>query len=284
MKTSQSGSAHIIILSIISILVIGVIGFLFWKNFVGTGPDKPSAEVGSYSECVKTKGSIIQESFPEVCVVNGKSFTNTSQSVASQPKSYCAPIEKICFDYPSEWSLKSAQVSQENDGIAERIVVSDQDGKPWLKLETGLTGVGGACGNDDGSYVKILRTHTTNIQGDYLVGEASAPYADNVAYAVGWAVYSGTNKSWAVDMELSTAKATHSVAKIDACDTGLGIINGKNAKIDPSLDGKGALTFKYYLGSGATSPVYASEAEASAALMSPGAMQAYDILKSAHYE
>lgn len=39
----------------------------------------------SYSDCIKDKDALIRETYPEQCVVDGKSFTNPDQKVESNP-------------------------------------------------------------------------------------------------------------------------------------------------------------------------------------------------------
>ncbi|GEM_PF-2409061 len=269
MRRTVSGSAHVLIIGVVAVALIAVLGYVFWSNVVNK---KVVAEAASYAECVKATGSKIQTTYPEVCVTaGGKSFTNPDQKVAASDKpaakSFCAPLEKLCFDYPDDWVVTAQKVDAETDGVMERFVISDASGRAWLKLDTGMTGVGGACGNDDNSRVKILKTHSTAI---------------DTAYAAGWAAYNGTAKNWTINMQLTTAEAAQKIGELDPCDVGLGILNGKNAKAD-GIPSPGALAFRYAMSVG-DAPTYTSEAAASEALSSADAVKAYDILQSAHYK
>ncbi len=282
----EYGAAHVVMIGVIAAAVIGGIAFLFWQNFVNKGY---VANPSSYAECVKAEGSVVQESYPEKCVAkNGTSFVNPAQ-LADAPKvaalkEFCAPQEKICFSYPEDWTVKSVAVTQETYGTQERFIVSDTSGKPWLKLDTGMGSVGGACGNEDGSFAKVIRTHTTGVSGNYLVNEGTEQYVGGTAYAVSLARYDAAAKNWSVDMLLNLAKATQTVGKIDVCDVGIGILSGKNAKADPSFEGYGALSFRYYANDNAQGLTYESEAKAMAVLDSKEATQAFAVLQSAHYK
>ncbi len=281
MNKNQSGSAHVIIIAILAVALIGALGFLFWQNFINKSPE--AEKILTYAQCAKAEGSVIQESYPETCVTkDGQRFTNSEQKVTDLPlKNYCSPLEKICFDYPSDWTVKPEQVNNDTDGVAERIVVADQTGKSWLRLETGMGGLGGMCSNEDKSYSKILKTHTTKIAGNYLVNEVAKDYMVDTAYSLSWITYNGTTKNWTADMELNNSKTAQAVGKVDPCDIGLGVINGKNAKASGSSTA-GAVAFKYYTGSN-TDTTYSTEAAATAALATPEAVKAYTILESAHY-
>ena len=243
-RSNQSGGIYLITTLLIVVILLGGLGFLFWQNFI----NKPVVTVNNYVACIKSAGSSVQESYPEVCVTSdGKRFTNPDQKV-TQPttaatKSFCTPIEKLCFDYPEDWNVKSESVNQENNGVTERFVINDDTGKPWLRLQTGMSGVGGACGNEDGSYIKVLKTHTSGVSGKYLVVEGTEQYYDDTAYAVGLISYNGTSKKWSIDMKLNNSKATHSIGKIDVCDAGFGVLSGRNAKIDTASSSIGALSF-----------------------------------------
>lgn len=250
MKKSETGSAHVIVIGVLIVALIGALGFIFWQNII----NKPTQS---------TTATTTQSVSP-------------SPSVAAS-KSFCAPLEKLCFDYPSNWSVKTDDISDESGALAEQFTISDNQGKPWLRLQTGMTGIGGACGGDDGSYTKVLKTHTTGIT------ESSTKTA---VYAVSFLQYNAgltdTKKFWTVNMALNDSKASQNVGKIGLCDLGINIITGRNAKT-PDASGVGAVGFGYYIGS-ANADSYASEAEASAALTSDSASKAYAILQSAHYE
>jgi len=61
-------------------VVLAIIGFVVWLIWVL--PAQREARINSFEECAAT-GHIIQESYPEVCVMkNGKRFVNTAQAQA----------------------------------------------------------------------------------------------------------------------------------------------------------------------------------------------------------
>jgi hypothetical protein len=281
MNKHQSGSTHVVIIVALAVVLVGALGFLFWQNFINKPP--VTENISTYAECAKAEGSVIQESYPETCVTKGgQRFTNTTQAASIAPlKNYCSPVEKLCFDYPNDWTVKSEVVDGDTDGVAERIVVSDQTGKSWLRLQTGMGGLGGMCSNEDKSYSNILKTHTTKVTGSYLVNQVAKDYMVDTAYALSWITYSGTNKNWTIDMELNNSKTAQAVGKVDPCDIGLGVINGKNAKASGSTTA-GAVAFKYYTGKDADT-TYSTEAAATAALATPEATKAYTIVESARY-
>lgn len=109
---SQDGSAHVIIIVVLVLALMGALSWIFWQNFSKDKDTQPT----SYKECVKATNSKIQESYPEVCVTKeGKRFTNPSQKVSSKDLDQKLITEssndifpkKIVFSYPEGWKFSS---------------------------------------------------------------------------------------------------------------------------------------------------------------------------------
>jgi hypothetical protein len=251
MNKNQSGSAHVVIIAVLAVTIIGALGFMFWQNII----NKPTvATTSTPSPAVSTKPAL---------------------------KSYCTPLEKLCFDYPHDWTVTSEDVNADTDGVDERFIIKDQAGKPWLRLATGLNGIGGSCGNEDNSRVNIVKTHTTKITGSYLVNDVAKEYLVDTVYAV-VSIGDDTTGRWGYNMYLNNSKVIQSVGKVDPCDIGLSVFNGKNTKITGS-ETAGAIKFGLYTDDtpGAT---YANESDVTAAFSAPDATKAYNILQSTRYE
>lgn len=263
MKKSEIGSAHVVIIGGLIVALIGALGFIFWQNII----NKPKmADTNTSASSPQPSKS------PEVVL-----------------KTLCTPKEKICFDYPSNWSAQLAELDVDTGSVAERVVISDDSGKQWLRLRTGMSGLGGACGDDgksDGSYSKVLQTHTTAVTGSYLVSayEGASNMESDTAYAVSRLDYSGIAKTWTIKMELNHAKASQTIATIGPCDaTFYNILNGKNAAWSTTSKEPGSVIFNYYTGSD-TAEKYSTEAAAAAIIQSANGKKAYAILQSAHYQ
>ena len=258
MKNAQSGSVHAIIIGFLTVALVAAVGVLFWQNVVSKKTDDGTAQAAD-----ATKSTV----------------------AAKKTKEYCAPQDKLCFDYPADWSVKTTTLNAVADGYAERVVVTDHEGKDWLKLDTGIGGVGGACGDTEGSYTKVLKTYTTKISGSYLVSDASKDYVEPTIYAIATVNYDKNSNKWTTDMELNHSKKTTTVGKIDPCDVGIAVFDGKNVDIDwgDGTHGSGAVSFGAALPDGSGTK-YASESEAVASLETAGSKKAFEILRSARYE
>ena len=88
-----------------------------------------SAEHAATYKTAATKapsGSKIQNDSPRnLRTAGGKSWINPDQKVATSDKpvtkSFCAPIEKICFDYPEKLVGWQDSVDVDNDSVAEKL-------------------------------------------------------------------------------------------------------------------------------------------------------------------
>jgi hypothetical protein len=259
-KSHQEGSTHVIIITVLTLALVSAIGVLFWQNILSKPAPKDS-----------------------ITSVTAKSPT---PSVAAL-KTYCTPLEKMCFDYPNDWSVTPANVSEANDGKAEQIAISDDSGKQWLELQTGLTGVGGACG-DGGSTIEITKSNPTKVT-NVTVSDAGKAYYGTTQYAISYITSpssGGTINDWSINMELNGALSDTKTGKLDSlCDIGLPIFEGRNAD-DGLNDGKhGYIEFSNtFDGDNKSYRGFSSEAETRAFLAQPDATKAYAILQSAHYE
>ena len=48
--------------------------------YIGLMRDSNTAKATNYAECAKAKGAVLLETYPEQCVVDGKSFANSTQT------------------------------------------------------------------------------------------------------------------------------------------------------------------------------------------------------------
>ena len=85
------------------IIAVSVLGASLLQN-----KDAPK----NFAECALQRGSVIQESYPEVCVTeDGKRYTNENQKVEASPaesswKSYTKTFYNYTVLYPKTWEIK----------------------------------------------------------------------------------------------------------------------------------------------------------------------------------
>lgn len=102
---------------IVIVLAVGG-GYLAYDKFLLSKQSQPT----SYEQCLTTKGSLIQESYPQVCVTkSGQHFVQPLPSPSPSrmvPGTYTNTKYKYSFDYPNNWKLN------ENSIIASNVLSS----------------------------------------------------------------------------------------------------------------------------------------------------------------
>lgn len=112
-KTSkQTGSVFLIIVIVLTIAIIGVVGFVFWQNYS--------------SNHMATPAKNTQTQKTEQPVVTYKTYKGDTT---------------IAFLYPSTWKVSGVTVM----GI-DRTLNITADGGDMITLESGAQGIGGTCG------------------------------------------------------------------------------------------------------------------------------------------
>ena len=114
---NQRGSIHAIIIGLLTLGFIGTVGFIFWQNFM----------VADGSQNVK-QTSITKDTKKETTVAK---------------KTYCATFEKVCFDYPQDWTIE--QVGEPSGDVKDAFTITDPDNVIVLAFQSGIGAHDGFC-------------------------------------------------------------------------------------------------------------------------------------------
>jgi hypothetical protein len=109
----QSGSAHIIIIIFLVLALAAALGWIFWQNFIqkDSNVKKPT----NYTECIAAEGSLLQATYPEVCVTkDGDRFVNPNQKVQAPVEEESKGLITGNASYPSEGLPEDEEVCAEN--------------------------------------------------------------------------------------------------------------------------------------------------------------------------
>lgn len=129
MKKHDSGSAHVVIVALLTVALICAVGFIFWQNFV----NKSATESLSLKE----------------------DMAISQKAISVKTTKYCAENEKLCFDYPTDWSIEKTAV---DTTVTDNILIKSPDRKVYLQLTTGI-GPRGIVGPTPEGPVKILNSY-----------------------------------------------------------------------------------------------------------------------------
>jgi len=209
--------------------------------------------------------------------------TTTETEVAEKEpemKEFCAENEKICFEHPEDWQVKSEPAKggyEPNKVDVDLVKLTSPSGGVSIVLKTGITGLGGAClpENEGKLYVEeVSKTNISTKADEYNIGTASATSI---------VTSNRGGNQFTLQIGLSTNKAIINRTSTSACDGGYhGMIDGRNVKLFDSVSGQsdvGVIQFATE-----KSPAFSTLAEAKTALRDKEYQQAFDIIASAHYK
>jgi hypothetical protein len=117
---NQSGSAHVIIIVVLSVALVAALGFVFWQNFL------QQKDTGDTSE------------------TQSSSMTKSEKKAEQEYKTFSSELlNNVSFQYPAEWTVKESAVG-ETDYQVVTITVRDEDNERVARLQTNGQ-LGGAC-------------------------------------------------------------------------------------------------------------------------------------------
>lgn len=260
-QTLQTGSAHVIIVAVLVVALVGVLGWVLWQNF-----------------------------YRDKEVAHTPVTKDTSKSTTGQKKEFCIDSADFCFDYPVTWNVtptkieypgKDSEAWKENGNKAQYTfdgaTVTSPDGKVVLSAATGIGQIGGLCPDDVADRITVLATDKLDMTVMNSDGTSSPLYAVKSAFSDKGAYKAGVFLT--IDSELATPGGYTN------CQAGYAdLFNQKNP-----VSGFGSMRFSSYdffdvSPSGRGGIEYATLAEAKSALAEDPFKSAYAILTSVHYK
>lgn len=140
-KSKQQGSVHVAIIIILILAILGLLGYVFWQNFINKKEDLSNQTSSTSAETTK----------PEDTTKELKKLTiNKGVGV------------DFSFSYPKDWSVERSY--HEGSGRpSESVNLESPSGKFSVYYLVGPGGVGGACNPDLAG--KVGYVHSENIPG-----------------------------------------------------------------------------------------------------------------------
>lgn len=140
----QKGFAHAVLIIGVVVLILGILGFVFWQNFMRQNQDSEMQN--------NTTPEVQVETPPAVELIDGKTDNDFKQSLS--------------FKYPSNWTLKNTKETTQDGTSGERMLsknistVTSPDGKYVVKYVIAKSGgMGGICAPiDRGTYTSVETT------------------------------------------------------------------------------------------------------------------------------
>jgi len=119
-KKIQSGSAHLIVVILLVLALIGALGFVYYQNFI--------QKKASDTSTTDTTGT-------------GSTITY---------KTYTDSLYNATFQYPDNWSVGTLTVSSFDPSYNRILDIKNDNTIIVATLDLGVSGIGGTCANENG--------------------------------------------------------------------------------------------------------------------------------------
>lgn len=148
---SQSGSLHLIIVIVLTVALLGALGFIFWQNFISK-----SSLISSDNSNVQTKES------------DDTATDSAKKSKEIEYKTYTTSKYNMSFQYPSDWTLSVKDTSTDDPvygfHYSLNVDIANSDGDKVATFRTGLNGLGGTCGGATLPRYSVLDAEKTGLK------------------------------------------------------------------------------------------------------------------------
>lgn len=171
----QQGNAHIVVIVIIVVAFVAVLGYIFWKNIDTSSHTTPPT----------------------------KSTAKTEST-----KKFCLTADKLCFDYPSTWTVSDKVVSSgiTLDEQADTVTIKNSSGNAVLWAGSKVQGLGGACVPGSAPTLEVVDTKATSVK-----SENKYPDETDHVYAVK-SIYHVSDKGYAPYIYLTNSATSSKVS------------------------------------------------------------------------
>lgn len=241
-RNLEKGSALVVVTACLVIALLFALGWIFWQNFVHKDETKTTADT-----------SVVDK-----------------QTTVPKTTEKCLTHEKLCFDYPENWSVAASEVQPSADyPKSDKALIKNASGATVLTVETGATGLGGACDPDTKDMLMVKEAQKVNA----AAGVVDASTKSTDIYAIK-AVYHDVAKGYASYMFLSSS--INKSGDITTClPTLFGLYGARNvANSSVAFTNQPLDEDQHFV---------ASEHDATSALDSSDSVAAFKVLRTAHY-
>lgn len=261
----QRGDVTVVVTVLIAVVLLAAVGWVAYSKFYKSSDDSKTTE----------------------------SKTASQDNVSS--KELCAPHEKLCLSYPSNWkaNVTEAEYPGRDSAMAQgmrddqfvktdKVVIESPTSAIQVSMITGVTGIGGTCSAADEGIAHLVEKKETALTGN----DTEGGLVTTTTYAVKLVrTNKDKTKFWPV-IALSNSSTLLNDNDPSACAAQyLGLISGRNITQIGGGHGSVELTTGRSLNDSTNDQKsYASMAEAEAFLKTAEAVQAFDIVASAKYQ
>lgn len=159
-KKSQAGSAHLVIIILLAVALMGALGFVCYQNFIQPKVTNKLTDTTKITEINKTANG--QNNGPSE-ITDNSTLTEVAYDKTMGTK--------FAIKYPNTWKLTYENPNDEVMGMSDINTVTSPDGKASVTLSIGrYSGLAGPCGGsrtsieilDTGTIAGVPNTHFVN--------------------------------------------------------------------------------------------------------------------------
>jgi hypothetical protein len=137
-QKKQSGSAHLTIIIILVIALVGLLGFVYWQNFMQPKTIEAENNTATNTSNLMADGTVLLS----------KSITETVTGA------------NLTLSYPNDWILTSSKsLNPDQESLNERIYITSPDTNVKVSLWSGISGVGGTCDPESAGTFSSVKTY-----------------------------------------------------------------------------------------------------------------------------
>ncbi|MDK2899368.1 MAG: hypothetical protein PWQ10_555 [Patescibacteria group bacterium] len=148
-KNKQSGSVHLIIIVALIIGLLGLLGFVFWQNFI---QDKAETTMSKQESSDNAKSSSeskedVSKNEVELTEIAADDLTGTN----------------LALKYPASWHITHTDFEPIDTVVSKSYYISSPDGKVNIKFIVSNAEFGGTCGKEDGDELQYIKTENLSV-------------------------------------------------------------------------------------------------------------------------
>ncbi len=258
-RINQKGFSVVEALIILVVLgILGFAGYFVWsKNTSGSGSDVS---------------------------VQKKTVEKAREHNSTAKKTYCMPLEKLCFEYPDTWDVVySTEKLPIDNATVEKVTVRNQKQEETILVQTAFPQVGGGCDESDQRKQYVVTSEATRAK--TVLNSARSEWMTDTMHAVQF-IYTHIDAQgqdqYVPRVMLSTDKNLTHAGEYMSCP------NTVYVDIMPAVNTFGSNENQRYRGSLIFNLLVGEDqsslSAAKAVLLTDDYVTAYEIAKSVYYE
>lgn len=140
-KELQKGSAHLIIVIVLAVALVGTLGYIFWQNFTKSETNKQSQS--SQADKKTTEN-------------NDKTDSSKTEAELTEIAADTVAGTNLAIKYPKDWQMTYNILGPEETIIGKKYAITSPSGKIKVNFQVSHGGLGGMCEDVNGDEIQYI--------------------------------------------------------------------------------------------------------------------------------